>query len=108
MNRISLSMIGGVVIPILYYCAASFISFLIYISIGWEQLPGIAETLLFLPIGWTEMIYDKLFSTHIFSEFIVEYLLLTIIGNYILYFSLTYSFLHYHQIPRSANYTIVN
>lgn len=108
MNRITLSMIGGIVIPILYYCIALITSFIIYISIGWEQVPRIVETLLFLPISWTEMIYDNLFPSRMFAMFSIEFLLLTAIGNYILYFLLTYSFLHYYQIPRSTNYTVVS
>lgn len=97
MTRVVLSMIGGIVIPILYYIVSVFISFIISISIGWERLPRITEKLLFIPIGWTEEVYNKLFTPHMFDTFSIEFLSITIIGNFILYFLVTYTLLNYFQ-----------
>jgi hypothetical protein len=102
-------MIGGAAIPILYSFVIWFIYYVVQESIGWERLPDMLRTLLILPVGWIAMIHDKLFPSIAFDfKSLLESLLLTIIGNYILYFLLTYGFLHYYKIPRTENYTILH
>ena len=97
MSRTKLSIAGGIILPLSWYVFSVFLSFLIYTFVGWERLPSIAEKLLFLPVGWTEDLYESLFTPHMFETFTISFLLLSIVGNFIFYSLLTYAVLYYFE-----------
>ncbi|HEY0082215.1 MAG TPA: hypothetical protein VGB61_05440 [Pyrinomonadaceae bacterium] len=80
-------------LPVLYYAAIHVVAYVAHITFGWERLQPVLEFLLFLPIGWTEMIYNMLFTREMFDSYSLTFMSLFIFGNFTLYAVLTYAFL---------------
>jgi hypothetical protein len=92
-ERLLKSILGGMIIPVVYYGLAVAIAFVVDISIGWENVAEGTDWWLFFPIAWPESIYTQLFTRDMFDFFSTPFLLILIGGNFLLYASLTYAFL---------------
>lgn len=85
MKKICLSVIGGIVIPILYLCTGAFL-----VNVVKTEPPYFLRFI----FNWSGNLYNYFFPDtddfKMFSEFRYESILATIIGNFLLYFLLTY------------------
>jgi hypothetical protein len=96
-RRLLQSLPGGLVIPAVYYGFAVAVAFATHLVVGWDNMPEAVDRWLFFPIAWPELLYERLFVRDLFDVVSLQFILMLIGANFLLYASLTYAFLCWRE-----------